>query len=242
MKIKVGCCGFPGGMQRYFQDFELAETQSTFYDLPRQETAQKWREKAPKDFEFSIKAWQLITHPATSPTYKKAKVTIAGDKEKNYGFFRTTEEVFFAWKETLRICEILGAEISLFQCPASFRATEENISNMREFFNSIERKNLRLAWEPRGEWRSTAIKSLCKELNLLHCIDPFTSNLAHESSIAYFRLHGSQGKKMYYYKYPPRDLDFLSKKCKAAGAQEVYCIFNNISMREDALAFKKMLE
>lgn len=242
MKIKVGCCGFPGGMQRYFQDFEVVETQSTFYDLPGQETAQGWRQKAPENFEFSIKAWQLITHPATSPTYKKAKVTIARDKEKNYGFFRATEEVFFAWKETLRICEILEAKVALFQCPASFRATEENISNMREFFNSIERKNLRLAWEPRGEWRSATIKSLCKELNLLHCIDPFVDNLAHKDEIVYFRLHGSQGKKMYYYKYTLRDLGYLLKKCRETKAQEVYCLFNNISMREDALAFTKMLE
>ncbi|MDI6655280.1 MAG: DUF72 domain-containing protein [Candidatus Hydrothermarchaeota archaeon] len=241
MKIKVGCCGFPGGMQRYFQDFEVVETQSTFYDLPKPETAQRWRERAPQNFEFSVKAWQLITHPATSPTYKKAGVTTARDKEKNYGFFKATGEVFFAWNETLQICDILEAKVALFQCPASFGATQENITNMRNFFNSIKRKNLKFAWEPRGKWKSATIKSLCKELDIVHCVDPFVSNTAHESDAAYFRLHGSQGKKMYYYKYTQRDLEFLLKKCKETKAKEVYCLFNNISMWEDALAFKKML-
>ncbi|MBI5252893.1 MAG: DUF72 domain-containing protein [Euryarchaeota archaeon] len=238
MKIKVGCCGFPSGMQRYFQDFHLVETQSTFYDLPKPQTAQRWREKAPENFEFSVKAWQLITHPAASPTYRRLRATIR-DKEK-YGFFKPTDEIFFAWNETLRICEILEARIAVFQCPASFRPAQENIANMRNFFNSIERKNLKFAWEPRGDWKSTMIKSLCEELDIIPCIDPFVSKIAHESETAYFRLHGSQSKKMYYYKYTPRDLEYLLKKCKETKAKEVYCLFNNVSMQEDALAFLKM--
>ncbi|NIN51751.1 MAG: DUF72 domain-containing protein, partial [Nitrososphaeria archaeon] len=72
--VKVGCCGFPGSRKGYFNDFNLVEIQQTFYKMPRLETAQRWRQEAPNEFEFTLKAWQLITHPPTSPTYRKAGI------------------------------------------------------------------------------------------------------------------------------------------------------------------------
>jgi uncharacterized protein YecE (DUF72 family) len=54
--IKTGCCGFPTGMKTYFEKFRLVEIQKTFYNPPKLETAKRWREMVPKDFEFTIKA------------------------------------------------------------------------------------------------------------------------------------------------------------------------------------------
>jgi len=34
-KVKVGCCGFPRGMKRYFSQFRLVEVQQTFYKPPK---------------------------------------------------------------------------------------------------------------------------------------------------------------------------------------------------------------
>jgi len=56
-EVKVGCCGFSGGMRNYFGHFRLVEVQQTFYKLPKLETALKWRSQAPADFEFTLKAW-----------------------------------------------------------------------------------------------------------------------------------------------------------------------------------------
>lgn len=60
--IKIGCCGFAMGQQEYFRQFQVVEIQNTFYRLPRLATAEKWRRAAPPSFEFTMKAWQLITH------------------------------------------------------------------------------------------------------------------------------------------------------------------------------------
>jgi uncharacterized protein YecE (DUF72 family) len=62
--IKVGCAGFPTSMERYFGNFRLVELNSTFYQYPREKTVEGWREKAPKDFEFTVKAHQDISHKA----------------------------------------------------------------------------------------------------------------------------------------------------------------------------------
>ena len=66
--IKVGCAGFPTSMERYFGNFRPVELNSTFYQYPREKTVEGWREKAPENFEFTIKAHQDISH--------KSKVTV----------------------------------------------------------------------------------------------------------------------------------------------------------------------
>jgi uncharacterized protein YecE (DUF72 family) len=53
---KVGCCGFREARAKYFRKFPLVEVQQTFYEPPKPSTLKSWREEAPEDFEFSLKA------------------------------------------------------------------------------------------------------------------------------------------------------------------------------------------
>jgi len=238
--ISVGCCGFPVSKGKYFKNFKLVEIQRTFYKLPEEKTVKRWRGEAPEDFTFTIKGWQLITHAPTSPTYRKAKLSIPEDKRDAYGFFKPTEEVFDAWEETKNICKILGANIVVLQCPASFTPTDENIGNMHAFFSTIRRNGLRIAWEPRGSWSDEMIKKLCEELDLIHVVDPFARKPACVQDLTYFRLHGSPpGKKMYNYKYSMDDLKRLARICSSY--ETIYCLFNNTHMLKDASRFQKMM-
>jgi uncharacterized protein YecE (DUF72 family) len=77
-------------------------------------------------------------------------------------------------------------------------------------------------------------QGLCQELNLVHCVDPFQRSSVHGSP-AYFRLHGRGG---YRSRYTDDDLRQLKTWC--AQHAEVYCLFNNLSMWDDALCFKGM--
>lgn len=245
----MGCCGFSGSMKSYFEEFKVVEIQRTFYKIPRESTLEKWKIQAPEEFEFTIKATQLITHPSTSPTYKKANISVPPSSQENYGFFRPTEDVFSAWKLNKRACDILNARICIFQTPKSFRPTDENLENMRTFFKRIERGNLTFGWEPRGkDWTEEIIKNLCKSLNLTHVTDPFKQLPIHiTGGIAYFRLHGSPpGKKMYSYKYTEKDFTDLVEKLKELensfnNTKKIYVMFNNIYMRNDAKAFSEVL-
>lgn len=98
--------------------------------MPRQEMALRWRQEAPPEFEFSLKASQIITHPVTSPTYRKAGLEIKPGKEGQYGFFRPSDEVFRAWEETARFALVLNARAIVFQCPPNFHESDENIEHM----------------------------------------------------------------------------------------------------------------
>ena len=91
-----------------------------------------------------------------------------------------------------RACaEALSAKLILFQCPATFSPTLQNITNMRQFFRSIKRDDLTLLWEPRGKWPDSVIEPLCRELNLLHAVDP-TLTRSVTPEFIYYRLHGGK--------------------------------------------------
>ncbi len=230
--IRVGCCGFPKARQVYYDHFDLVEVQQTFYKLPRVATARRWREEAPPGFTFTLKAWQLITHEPSSPTYRKADLTIPAPERGRYGAFRPTDEVRDAWTRTLELARALGATVVVFQCPARFTPTDEHVANLRAFFEQAQRDGLLFAWEPRGEWPDELVRELCRELDLIHCVDPFRGLPVHGAP-AYFRLHGLTG---YRYRYTDDDLDRLRAWCQEH--PEVYCLFNNVSMWDDALRFK----
>ncbi|HEX8959983.1 MAG TPA: DUF72 domain-containing protein [Geobacteraceae bacterium] len=235
VEIKVGCCGFPVARARYQERFSLVEVQQTFYQPPREETARKWRSAAPSGFEFTVKAWQLITHEATSPTYRRLK-RLPTCHPGRYGSFRPTEEVMAAWRTTARIADILEARVVLFQCPASFTPTSEHRENMHDFFSRIDRGNLLLAWEPRGHWPPEEVSTLCRDLGLIHCVDPFQGE-SMSGELTYFRLHGRVG---YRYRYGGEDLVFVAGKARARGVP-AYVLFNNISMFDDACRFSDLV-
>ena len=240
-RIVVGCCGFPEARGRYFGRFSAVELQDTFYQPPSLALAEKWRGKSPADFVYTLKAWQLITHPATSPAYRRLKEPIDEARRSRYGFFRPTEEVLAAWEHTLAIARALAAAVVVFQCPARFTQTEEHVTDMEAFFGRIDREGLTLAWEPRGRWHPALVRALCERLDLVHCVDPFESHSQH-GEVAYFRLHGIGG---YRYRYSDGELSKLLEMCReelAAGRRAAYVMFNNVHMLDDAVRFRRLLD
>ena len=109
MGVYVGCCGIPGGLERYSKEFKVVEINSTFYRLPQIKTAERWRNIVPKDFIFCVKCHQGVTHPIRSPTWRRSglKQEELEKLKDRVGFLRHTKEVFEFWEKTLEICRIL---------------------------------------------------------------------------------------------------------------------------------------
>jgi uncharacterized protein YecE (DUF72 family) len=233
--IKIGTCGFGVAQAEYARSFSCVEVQHTFYEPPRLTTLNRWRTQMPADFEFALKAWQLITHEAKSPTYRRLKRKLSKTEKVEAGYFRPTEIVNEAWGTTLAAAQVLRAKTILFQCPSSFKQTAENIARMRKFFSSIDRQDLNLCWEPRGDWDAAVVRSICVSLKLCHVVDPFIVKTVTPDKY-YFRLHGRSG---WHYQYEQGELKELATSL--VKSKRGYVFFNNSKMTEDALKFCKLL-
>ena len=99
--IQLGLCGWNGSQPSYFRDFSSIEIQTTFYDPPAARVAARWRSIAPPSFHFCIKAWQLITHEANSPTYRRLRTPLVESERPLVGGFKPTTLVWDAWQRTL---------------------------------------------------------------------------------------------------------------------------------------------
>ena len=232
---QIGTCGFGLAQADYARAFSCVEVQHTFYQPPKIKTLERWRALMPSEFEFVLKAWQLITHDAKSPTYRRLTRTLSDTEKIEAGYFRNSRIVKEAWETTLAAAQALKARTILFQCPASFRQTKENIANLKKFFGSIDGRELNLGWEPRGEWDSGLVKSICEELGLWHVVDPFVNQTTTQNR-SYFRLHGRSGWR---YQYEADELEELA--LAVPRGKRCYVFFNNQKMVEDALKFRKIL-
>ncbi|MDY6795183.1 MAG: DUF72 domain-containing protein [Actinomycetota bacterium] len=238
MELKIGCCGFPQARRRYYSTLPLVEVQKSFYQLPRVKTSAKWRHDAPPYFEFTLKAWQLITHRPSSSTYKRLTRPIPEAKKDAYGSFRPTPEILKAWSETLEVARALEAEIVVFQTPSSFNPGPKNTANMCQFFDTIERDGLQLAWEPRGHWEAEEAGRLCRDLNLLHVVDPFMGREKAGSTI-YWRLRGIGS---FHHRYSNQELNKLVTILRKSKKKKAYVLFNNIYMWEDSQRLMEIWE
>jgi uncharacterized protein YecE (DUF72 family) len=244
VEIKVGCCGwgyfsgkqfigenwkdkFKSVLQAYSSLFSCVEINSTFYRIPKLETAEKWLKEVReinKDFVFTVKCNQTVTHQDQFKTKKSISV------------FNLMKEV----------CKKLDASVLLLQCPAGFKATKENIRSFQNFLKNIDRGDLVLTWEPRGKsWTPEIVKEICEKFNLVHCVDPFRNEPLWfgKREIAYFRLHGFGKPSMYNYNFSVEELKQLKEKINALKKiKDFWVFFNNVEMYQNALQFIKILE
>jgi len=211
-------------MKRYYESFSLVELNRTFYGYPQMSTVTGWREKAPADFEFTVKAHQDISH--------------------NYRF--EIKPSLQAFEQMKQICKALKTRVVLIQTPGSFRP--DKLNDAVEFFRKVQRENLTVVWETRGPlWDEPKNRAILEEslrsFDVPHVVDPFKSTPAYTNDIAYFRLHG-MGKQLYYYQYSNEELRRLHKLVESfeRKGKEVYVLFNNLAMLEDATRFAHYLK
>lgn len=229
-------------LEKYCLEFSLIELQSTFYKLPETETAERWRDKVHEEFEFSLKAFQGITHPISSPTWRKAGKQKPTEKLDNYGHLKPTKENFDSWEKTMKIYKLLKARALVVQLPPSFQLSNESLRNTKDFFSSVKKPELLCIEFRHKSWFQNLDKTreLLESINAIHITDPLLMKPLTLGKISYSRLHGL-GKKAYKYKYKDDELRRIKLVLDNLGFKKSYILFNNIYMREDAKKFEKVI-
>lgn len=237
MTIKIGCSGFQEARSKYYEEFSLIEIQQTFFQPPPVGTALKWRSQASPQFEFSVKAWQLITHEPVANGYRNLRERLPARALANCGHFKPSKMVFEAWRKTEAVAEALQAKIIIFQTPKTFRPSPQNFRNFKNFFRRINRRKFTMVWEPGCKWPQDKINELCHEFNLVYTSNPEYSPIISLGPIRYFRLRGKQGYRSRY-----NDEDFQRYLRFENNDKTSYFILNNASMLFDARNFVTYLQ
>ncbi|HYJ64156.1 MAG TPA: DUF72 domain-containing protein [Parafilimonas sp.] len=221
MQYFIGCSGFynkdwkevffPKGLPQskwfefYCTQFNTLELNTTFYRFPRIEILQKWYDKSPADFKFSVKAPRLITH------YKQFNDVA-----------RLLHDFYTSVQEGLR--EKLGCV--LFQLPARIAYSEaflqritQNLDN--SFKNVIEFRHI--SW-----WNQFVFVELAKH-NISFCsisIKNLPAEIIANTSLLYYRFHGI--KKLYFSEYTKQTIkNFGDELKRQININTAYIYFNN---------------
>ena len=221
MQYFIGCSGFynkdwkevffPKGLPQskwfefYCTQFNTLELNTTFYRFPRIEILQKWYDKSPADFKFSVKAPRLITH------YKQFNDVA-----------RLLHDFYTSVQEGLR--EKLGCV--LFQLPARIAYSEaflqritQNLDN--SFKNVIEFRHI--SW-----WNQFVFVELAKH-NISFCsisIKNLPAEIIANTPLLYYRFHGI--KKLYFSEYTKQTIKNFSRELTLQqNIQETFIYFNN---------------
>src|SRR3712207_50982 len=233
--VLVGLCGWTVSQASYVRRFPVVEVQHTFYEPPSDAVLTRWRTQLPICFEFTIKAWQIVTHESNSPTYRRLKQPLPDSARSQVGAFRTSPPVLAGWQRTLECARILQATAVLLQCPRSFRPTPDNVERLRNFMAQVKRPAGRLLWEPRGEWPTQLLTELCAELDLVHVVDPMHSEPVTPEQ-TYYRLHGTTGSR-----HVHTDDELRRLREMVDGRVSPYVMFNNLPRVSDAERFLALL-
>lgn len=205
----------------YSKTFNSVEINNTFYNLPKEDIFESWRESVSPGFVFSVKASRYLTHIRG----------LRGEKDSVNLFFK---RVAFLQNKLGPI---------LFQLPPKF----DDKDTFKKFLGFLP-KHLKIVFEFRNKsWYTKEVFDLLKKHRCIFCIhdnvqapSPFWTT----GNIAYIRMHGAEGN--YSGKYSEKELLLFSERIKGIEGKvnEVYCYFNNDVNGfavENALLLKKLL-
>ncbi len=204
----------------YTSIFSSVEINASYYRWPSASVIKKWEENAPKDFVYTMKIPQIITH------IKRLQ--------------NVTEDIKSFYKTTSGLKEHLGCH--LFQLPPSFRNDEKNLSRVEAVLKAMHGEN---AFEFRHDsWWTTEVQKLFKEHNVAFASvigRDIPESLIVTSDVVYVRLHGVE----YATSYSKEDLADLASKLKSLKKKKVYAYFNNdvkAYSPQNAMVLKELLK
>lgn len=189
----------------YTRHFDSVEINNSFYQLPTARTLRHWRDIAPTEFRFAVKASRYITH------MKKLK---------------DPEDGLTAFLDRVAVLEHKIGPI-LFQMPPRWRFNEERLAAFLKALSG----DFRYAFEFRDHsWINERTYGLLSAHGAAFCIyelNGFLSPKEITADFIYVRLHGPEGP--YQGSYDARVLSGWAGSISAwaRAGRDIYCYFDN---------------
>jgi uncharacterized protein YecE (DUF72 family) len=203
---------YPAGLARsrwfeyYSSQFSTVEVNATFYRAFKDDTYRGWKNKAPKDFLYVLKAPRTITH-------QKHLIDVEEDIQN---FIRSG----------LLLDDLLG--MILLQVAPN---TPYDLKRLKQALLEFPDPSIVAVEFRNPDWISTQTETLLRDLGASFCnADSPIQKLTHAltSKRAYIRMHGR--RKWYSDLYRDDELveiENVARDLAHSGASEVYVFFNN---------------
>lgn len=190
----------------YAGRFSAVEINATFYRTFKDQTFEKWRQRAPQGFGYVLKAPRIITH---------------------HRYLLDVDEVI---KTFYRSCTILGDKLEMILLQLAPN-TPFDLERLREALKAFPNPE-RVAVEFRHKrWYTPETQELLKECGAAFCnVDSPRQKLTDilTAKRAYVRLHGR--RRWYSDNYSKQELQEIADllwNFVSRGAQRIYVFFNN---------------
>ena len=211
--------------------FSSVEVNTTFYNMLKVETFEKWYHEVPKDFLFTLKFSQVFTH-FKRLTFSKPELKLLKDFIKN--------------------SSALGKKFGpiLIQLPPNFVKNLDKLEFLFTEMRKIEKKNklkLRLAVEFRhASWFEDEVYDFMKKHKVAIVITnspKWPSKIIRTADFVYMRFHGRD--KSFKENYTKQELRKWYKTLTELKPKEVFAYFNedeSAQAANNALYLKSLFE
>jgi uncharacterized protein YecE (DUF72 family) len=191
----------------YAEHFDTVEINSTFYRIPTRDAAEKWAQRTPADFEFSLKLYQKFTHPEMFLKATGADPMDLGQRDV---------DEFRAAIEPLANAGKLGALLAQF--PASFKSDQDSrgylewlLERFRDYTIAVELRHRSWSDDP------ASTLELLKHFSAAwaHIDEPKFRDSVRQQPAAdpgafyYLRLHGRNAAQWWKHEKPEDRYNYL---------------------------------
>jgi uncharacterized protein YecE (DUF72 family) len=203
--------------EHYAREFDTVEVNNTFYRLPEASTFAAWRDRAPRNFLYAIKASRFLTH------LKRLR--------------EPEEPVAKLFERACALQDHLGPV--LYQLPASFH---RDLTRLDDFLAMLPRTLGELGGTPahhplkhvvefrHPSWYVDETQSVLRAHGAVMCLHDMRGSAIAEpidTPFVYVRFHGPSGR--YFGRYERRRMQYWADLLAAQwrGGRGVFAYFNN---------------
>ncbi len=199
----------------YSKIFNFVEVNHTFYEYPDIGAVERWRRTVPYSFTFALRCHQDLTH----------KIGL-----------RPVDEAYGVLSKMTAYCRVLNAQLLVLETPKSYIFKSKEVEEAKQFFSTVNLKNIRLVWEIRAPTTKETSK-LMQEFNIVHCVDLSKEEPSFRSDVGYTRLFGKGVHNIY--QFNDDELKEIDQKILKSEARTVAVSFHGVRMIKDSFRLKE---
>ena len=200
-------------IKAYSKVFNFVEVNTTFYEYPDTRLVEGWRRSVPKDFVFSVRCHQDLTHSIG---------------------LKPVDEAYLVLGKMVACCRLLKSDFLVLETPYSYVLNEKELAEARNFLGSVNLKGVRLVWEIRAPLTGVAVEFM-RDFNIVHSVDLSMQKPALVSDVVYSRLFGKGRHNIY--QFTDEELLNIDKNAQEGNHKVVALSYHGARMFSDAARF-----